>query len=197
MGKRSLSPSEGDALIAVDLQNDFLQGGSLAVPGGIQAVPVFNGYLQLFRSLGLPVFLTRDWHPRDHVSFKSRGGVWPPHCVQGTRGAAFAPELRLTGEEFVVSKADRTENDAYSGFEGTDLEGRLRSLGVTRVFIGGLATEYCVLATVQDALKLGFEVVLLSDVTCAVDVNPGDGAKAREQMVEQGARPAEYRAVAS
>ncbi len=197
MEERIPGPAAGDALIAVDLQNDFIEGGSLAVREGVQTVPVFNAYLELFRSTGLPIFLTRDWHPRDHISFKAHGGTWPPHCVQGTSGAAFAPGLRLSGEEIIVSKADTPEKESYSAFEGTELEGRLRGMGVTRVFVGGLATDYCVLATVLDALTLGLAVVLLTDATRAVDVNPGDGARALEKMVGQGAKPAEYRDVAS
>ena len=197
MNERGLAPGKGDALVAVDLQNDFLEGGSLAVRGGVQAVPVFNAYIELFRSRGLPVFLTRDWHPRNHVSFRAQGGPWPPHCVQGTAGAAFAPDLRLGGDEIIISKADNPERESYSNFEGTDLEARLRGAGVARIFIGGLATDYCVLATVLDGLKLGFEVVLLTDVTRAVDVNPGDGDRALEKMTARGAKASEYRAVAS
>jgi nicotinamidase/pyrazinamidase len=123
----SPAPRPGDALALVDLQNDFLSGGSLAVPQGEQVVPVANSYLHLFRSCRLPVFVTRDWHPADHVSFASRGGPWPPHCVAGTRGAAFASGLDLDGRESVVSKADNRDRDSYSNFEETDLEARLRS----------------------------------------------------------------------
>lgn len=191
------TPAPGDALVVVDVQNDFLSGGSLAVPQGEQVVPVVNKYLNLFRSSGLPVFMTRDWHPANHVSFASRGGTWPPHCVQGTDGAAFARELELTGEEHVVSKADSSDRDTYSGFEETDLAARLKDLAVTRLFIGGLATDYCVLSTVRDALRLGFPVVLLTDVTRAVDVNSGDGEKALREMVGGGALPADYEAVVS
>ena len=197
MKEKRLSPVPGDALVIVDAQNDFLSGGSLAVPQGEQVIPVVNQYLELFRTRRLPVFMTRDWHPPDHVSFLARGGVWPPHCVQGTLGAAFASEIELTGKETIISKADSRDRDSYSNFEETDLEDRLKNLGVRRIFLGGLATDYCVLNTVKDALKLGFEVVLLTDITRAVNVKPGDGERAEEEMIAQGARPADYGAVAS
>jgi len=195
MKEKGFPPVPGDALVIVDVQNDFLSGGSLAVPQGEQIVPVANQYLRLFRSRRLPAFMTRDWHPADHVSFLARGGAWPPHCVQGTQGAAFAAELELSGEETVISKADNRDRDSYSNFEGTDLEDRLRSFGVKRVFTGGLATDYCVLNTVRDALKLGFEVVLLTDITRAVNVKPGDGKRAEEEMIGLGARAADYETV--
>jgi nicotinamidase/pyrazinamidase len=197
MDEKGFFPVPGDALVIVDVQNDFLSGGSLAVPQGEQVVPVVNQYLELFRSRRLPVFMTRDWHPADHVSFLARGGMWPPHCVQGTQGAAFASEIELSGEETIISKADNRDRDSYSNFEETELENRLKSLGVKRVFAGGLATDYCVLNTVRDALKLGFEVALLTDITRAVNVKPGDGERAEEEMIELGARPADYGAVAS
>jgi nicotinamidase/pyrazinamidase len=197
MKEKGFSPVPGDALVIVDAQNDFLSGGSLAVPQGEQIVPVVNQYLELFRTRRLPVFMTRDWHPPDHVSFLARGGVWPPHCVQGTLGAAFASGLQLTGRETIISKADSRDRDSYSNFEETDLEDRLKNLGVKRVFVGGLATDYCVLNTVKDALQLGFEVVFLTDITRAVNVKPGDGERAEEEMIGQGARPADYGAVAS
>jgi nicotinamidase/pyrazinamidase len=188
----NLSPFPGDALVIIDLQNDFLSGGSLAVPGGEQVVPVVNKYLHLFRAMGLPVFMTRDWHPANHVSFASRGGTWPPHCVQGTYGAAFDPELDLSGGERLISKADDRDRDSYSNFDETDMDRRLKELGAKRLFIGGLATDYCVLHTVRDALRHGFEVVLLTDITRAVDVQPGDGARALQEMVDGGAIPADY-----
>src|SRR5579884_3705456 len=118
-----------DALVVVDVQNDFLPGGSLAVPGGDEVVPVLNRYLGLFAERGRPVFATRDWHPPDHGSFRDRGGPWPPHCVAGTRGAAFAPDLRLPAGARVISKGTSRERDTYSGFEGTTLDEELRAAG--------------------------------------------------------------------
>ena len=134
------------------------------------------------------MFATRDWHPADHCSFQAQGGPWPPHCIAGTPGAEFAPGLRLPDGTVVVSKATTPERDAYSGFEGTDLEARLRRLGVKRLFVGGLATDYCVLNTVLDARARDFEVCLLADAIRAVDVHPGDGERAVERMQAADAR---------
>lgn len=175
------------ALLIVDVQNDFLPGGSLAVPHGDEVIPVLNRYIALARSRGAPVFASRDWHPRNHSSFRARGGPWPEHCVAGTPGAAFAPGLELPPEAVVISKAMREDADAYSSFEGTDLAPRLRKLGVKHVLVGGLATDYCVLNTVRDALKSGFEVLLLRDAIRAVNVQPGDGERAERQMAQAGA----------
>ncbi len=179
----------GDGLIIVDLQRDFLPGGALAVPRGDEVVPVMNRYIRLFREKRLPVVATRDWHPPDHCSFRSQGGPWPPHCVQGTPGAEFAPGLELPEDVIIVSKATSRDQEAYSGFQGTDLDERLREMGVKRLFVGGLATDYCVLATVRDALALGYQVCLLLDAVRAVDVNPGDGERAVEEMKTLGALP--------
>lgn len=175
------------ALLIVDVQNDFLPGGSLAVPQGDEVIPVLNRYIALARSRGVPVFASRDWHPRNHCSFRAHGGPWPEHCVAGTPGAAFAPGLDLPPEAVVISKAMREDTDAYSSFEGTDLGPRLRKLGVKHLLVGGLATDYCVLNTVRDALKSGFEVLLLQDAIRAVNVQPGDGERAERQMAQAGA----------
>ena len=193
----SIEPRPGDALIVVDVQKDFLPGGSLAVPHGDEVVPVLNRYMEIFSSRGLPVFATRDWHPPEHCSFTEQGGPWPPHCVAGSEGAAFADGLRLPAETVVVSKATTPDKDAYSGFQDTGLAQRLREAGVRRVFVGGLATDYCVLNTVRDALAEGFEVVLLEDAIRAVDVQPGDGERAVKEMLDAGAVPARIDAVAA
>ena len=179
----------GDALIAVDVQNDFLPGGSLAVPKGDEVVPPLNRYLAAFHAAGLPIFATRDWHPANHCSFKAQGGPWPPHCVAETDGARFSADLELPAGTTIISKATTPAKDAYSGFEGTDLEARLRAQGVRRLFIGGLATDYCVLNTVRDARKNGFEVYLLTDAIRAVNVKPDDGRRAEDEMRRLGARP--------
>lgn len=186
----ALQLKAGDALIAVDVQNDFLPGGSLAVPAGDQVVPVLNGYLARFAALGFPIFATRDWHPTDHCSFAAQGGPWPPHCVAETFGAAFAGTLALPSGSTVISKATRSDRDAYSGFSGTDLAACLREANVNRVFVGGLATDYCVLQTVLDAIGAGFACVLLLDAVRAVEVHPGDGAAAIKAMVDAGAQTA-------
>ena len=177
-----------DALIIVDLQNDFCPGGALPVPDGDQIVPVVNRLIESAARAGVPVFASRDWHPPDHISFKTRGGVWPPHCVQGTQGAAFHPGLRLSETAVIISKGTEREKEAYSGFEGTDLAGRLRLARRTRLWIGGLAQDYCVKQTVLDARRLGFEVRLIRSATRPVDVRPGDGKRALEEMRLAGAR---------
>lgn len=187
MAENPLAPGPGDALIVVDVQNDFLPGGALGVPHGDDVVPVLNEYLRRFAQRRLPVYATRDWHPPDHCSFLAAGGPWPPHCIAGSAGAAFAPGLALPPDAVVVSKATAREPDAYSGFGGTDLAERLRAAGVGRVFVGGLATDYCVLNTVKDALAAGFAAVLLLDAVRAVDVSPGDGVAAIAEMRELGA----------
>ncbi len=180
-------PQPGDALIVVDVQNDFLPGGSLAVPDGDAVIPVLNQYIRLFTERGLPVFATREMHPPNHASFKSEGGLWPPHCVPGTHGAEFASGLQLPAGVDIISKANQPELDVYSGFQATDLTKKLKKLKVKRLWIGGLATDYCVLYTVLDALRLGFEVFVLEDAVRAVDVRPDDGAKAIQEMRDHGA----------
>ena len=181
-------PHTGDALLIEDVQNDFLHGGSLAVPRGDEVVPVLNRYLQIFTTQNLPVYAARDWHPERHCSFRAQGGPWPPHCVAGTRGAEFAAALRLPPSAVIVSKATTAEQEAYSSFQGTDLDQQLRAANIRRLFIGGLATDYCVLNTVKDGITLGFEVLLLADAIRAVDVKPGDGARAQAEMQQLGAR---------
>lgn len=184
---KSALPTRGDALLVVDVQRDFLPGGSLPVPRGDEVVPILNGYIALFRKHDLPIIASRDWHPPDHCSFMAQGGPWPTHCVAGTEGAAFAPSLELPHEAVIISKATTASKDAYSAFERTELNTHLRQLGVSRVFVGGLATDYCVLHTVCDALRLGYRVVLLLDAIRAVDVVAGDGERAIVTMQEAGA----------
>jgi nicotinamidase/pyrazinamidase len=175
----------GDALLVTDVPRDFLPGGSLAVPGGDAVVPVLNRYLAVWRARGLPVVATRDWHPPDHCSFHARGGPWPVHCVAGTRGAEFDPGLALPPDAIVVSKATAPEREAYSAFEGTDLDLRLRAAGVRRLFVGGVATEYCVASTVRDAVARGYRVVVLRDAVRAID--PGAAQEAEAEMARRGA----------
>jgi nicotinamidase/pyrazinamidase len=186
-----------DALLIVDVQNDFLPGGNLAVPAGDEVIPVLNRAITLFGWHALPVYATRDWHPADHCSFATQGGPWPPHCVAGTSGAAFASSLALPPAAHIVSKATTVEKDAYSGFAETDLAQQLRAQRVTRLFIGGLATDYCVLNTVRDALAQDFGVVLLLDAIRAVELNPGDGRTAINEMVVRGAEPVLFSAIES
>lgn len=178
-----------DAMLLVDVQVDFLPGGNLAVRRGDEVVPALNRYVAAASRSSVPVFASRDWHPRNHCSFRARGGPWPEHCVAGTPGAAFAPGLDLPRDAVVISKATTAEADAYSAFQGTDLAQRLRTLGVRRLLVGGLATDYCVLNTVLDARKKGFDVLLLADAIRAVDVKPGDGERAEREMRTAGAVP--------
>jgi len=178
----------GDALIVVDIQVDFLPGGALGVPGGDEVVPVINRYIRCFSERGLPVFASRDWHPPQHCSFRSNGGIWPAHCVAETHGAAFGPGLELPPDTGMIYKATRQDREAYSALDGTGLEEQLRKAGVDRLFIGGLATDYCVLNTVRDALRLGFEAIVLRDACRAVNLEPGDGTAAEKEMRDRGAR---------
>lgn len=182
--------TEGDALLLVDVQNDFLPGGKLAVTGGDEIIPVLNRYIALFQDTGLPVFATRDWHPADHCSFTARGGIWPAHCIAGSVGASFPSGLRLPASAIAISKATSAQADAYSGFEGTDLAQRLRALRAKRLFVGGLATDYCVLNTVLDGLEHGFKIVLLLDAVRAVNLAPDDGTAAIGKMTSHGAHTA-------
>lgn len=183
-----MKPHKGDALLVVDVQKDFLPGGSLAVSDGNAVIPVLNKYIQLFLNAGLPVFATRDWHPPDHSSFEQYGGIWPSHCVAETDGAKFGKALQLTPETSIISKATTPEAEAFSGFSDTSLDKQLHETGVHQLFIGGLATDYCVLNTVKDALKLGYTVFLLEDGIRAVDIQPGDGEKAKNEMLQCGAK---------
>jgi nicotinamidase/pyrazinamidase len=183
-----LKPGVGDALLVVDVQNDFLPGGSLAVARGDEVVPLLNRCLALFAKKELPLYASRDWHPSDHCSFRAQGGPWPPHCMADTYGAEFPATLELPADAVIISKADTPEKDAYSAFGGTDLGLRLKAIDVRRLFVGGLATDYCVLNTVKDALALGYAVVLLADAVRAVEATPGDGEKAMMEMRTLGAQ---------
>ena len=190
------------ALVIVDLQNDFCPGGSLAVPDGDQIVPVVNDLIEKFSRAGLPIFATRDWHPDNHVSFsegipsgKAQGGLWPPHCVQNTTGARFHPDLRLPDNATIISKADSPDRDAYSGFEGTDLAALLKEAGVDQIIVCGLATDYCVKATVLDGLKAGLAVTVVEDAIRGVDVQPGDSQTALDELQATGAMLVQHSAI--
>ena len=184
--------SQRDALIVVDVQNDFCPGGALAVENGDEVVPVLNRYIERFVALRLPIFATRDWHPIKTSHFKVYGGIWPVHCVQGTHGAEFHPDLKLTPEITIVSAGMAADEDGYSGFLGRDSSGRslaalLRDRGVERLLIGGLATDYCVKHTVLDGIQEGFQVVLIGDAVRGVNLNPGDSEQAIKEMSAAGA----------
>lgn len=183
----SIRLSSSDALLIVDVQNDFLPGGRLAIPDGGHVVPVLNEYIDFFVNAKQPVFATRDWHPVNHCSFVEQGGDWPVHCVADTDGAMFADDLMLPENTFVISKASTIEQDAYSGFQGTHLKQRLLEKNISQLFIGGLATDYCVLNTVIDALQEQFKVYLLRDAIKAVNLQATDGQAAIQKMEQAGA----------
>jgi nicotinamidase/pyrazinamidase len=174
------------ALIVVDVQNDFCPGGTLAVPHGDEVVEPLNHVIDEFLQRGEPVYKSRDWHPPTTKHFADYGGVWPAHCVQNTKGAEFHPALRDDPRITIISKG-LGDTNCYSAFDETDLLAQLRQQNVEEVVVGGLATDYCVKSTVLDALKNGFKVKALRDAMRAVDVQPGDGERAIEEMREAGA----------
>lgn len=175
------------ALIVVDVQNDFCPGGSLAVAHGDEVVAPLNNLMREFLDRGEPVFKTRDWHPARTSHFKAYGGTWPVHCVQGTPGAEFHPDLLDDPRITIISKGIDESADGYSGFDGTSLAQILREEEVQEVLVGGLATDYCVKHTVLDARREGFEVKALADAMRAVNVNRDDGARAVAEMRDAGA----------
>jgi nicotinamidase/pyrazinamidase len=157
-----------DALLVTDVQNDFLPGGKLAVPRGDRVISPINRLIALFMKNMLPIFATRDWHPKNHCSFKEQGGPWPSHCIAGTNGAKFSTRLQLPDAVKIVSKATRPEAEAYSSFEGTDLFCRLKNARIKRIFIVGLATDYCVHDSAKDAAQLGLNPVVLTDAIASI-----------------------------
>lgn len=180
------------ALIVVDVQNDFCPGGALGVRGGDQIVPVLNRYIEKFSRARLPIIATRDWHPEKTSHFKSGGGPWPAHCIRQTQGAEFHADLKLGEEAVVVSKGTAPDEDGYSAFQARDISGTtlaelLRRSGVETIFIGGLATDYCVKYTVLDGLQHGFCAVVLGDAIRGVDLDPNDSRRALNEMSAAGA----------
>jgi nicotinamidase/pyrazinamidase len=180
------------ALLVVDVQNDFCAGGTLAVPDGDRVIPVLNRYMKGADEHGMPVYLSRDWHPASSRHFIAYGGEWPAHCVQHTEGARFHPLLDVPADATIVTKGDDPDRAGYSAFEGhTDsgesLEADLRARGIERLAIGGLATDYCVRASVIDALRAKLHVVVLADAIAGVNVHPEDSARALQDMERAGA----------
>ena len=175
----------GDALLLVDVQNDFCPGGSLAVSNGDDIIPVLNGWLRAARDKAVPVYASRDWHPADHLSFEAQGGRWPRHCVQGTPGAAFHADLELFDNTVTITKGDRADRDQHSAFDGTDLEERLRTKGIQRLWVAGLARDICVRASVLDAVKLGFEVHVIKAATRPVF--EAEAERSLDEMLKAGA----------
>ena len=182
---------KAEALLIVDVQNDFCPDGALAVPGGDRVVEPLNRMAAGFAAAGLPVLASRDWHPPVTRHFSGFGGVWPAHCVQETPGAAFHPALRLPEGAVVISKGIDPDRDAYSAFDGLDAAGNplgeiLARLRVKQLVVGGLATDYCVRSSVLDARKAGLEVMLLTDAIAGVDLAAGDSDKALDEMERAG-----------
>lgn len=178
--------------MVVDVQNDFCPGGALAVQGGDEVVTVLNRYVERFAAAGLPMFITRDWHPPRTSHFKSFGGIWPTHCVQNTAGAEFHRGLSVDPRMILVSKGMLPDEDSYSAFHARDEAGvplaqRLVDLGVGRIFVGGIATDYCVKHTVLDGLQAGFAMVVLGDAIRGVNLSPDDSEKALAEMRAAGA----------
>lgn len=179
----------GDALLVADIQNDFLPRGALGIAGGDRILPALHRYMERFQAKGLLIWLSRDWHPPDHCSFNKQGGPWPVHCVAGTAGALPPESFRPPPQAFTIYKATARDREAYSAFQDTSLDQELRDHHVRRLFVGGLATDYCVLNSVKDGLRLGYTVHLLMDGICAVNAHPSDGQQAEDEMIRLGAYP--------
>lgn len=182
----------GDGLLLVDPQNDFCPGGSLPVTDGDAVMPVLSEWAAKAAAAGVPVFVSRDWHPARTTHFKEFGGVWPPHCVQGTRGAEFHPALRLPASAAIVSKGMGETEEAYSAFQalderGTMLDALLQQAGVKHLYVMGLATDYCVKASALGGLEHGLRVTAVSEGMRAVNLKPDDGDAAIQELREAGA----------
>lgn len=181
------------ALLVVDVQNDFCPGGALGVPEGDKIIPRLNKYVKIFSKNKLPVFASRDWHPVRTRHFRDFGGIWPVHCIQNTKGAAFHPKLKLPKEAILLYKGTDPEKDSYSVFQTEDASGMnfiklLNRLGVKELYVGGLATDYCVKFSTIDALRQGFKVKLLMDAIKGVNLKPHDSEKAVKEMIKKGAK---------
>jgi len=189
-----------DALLIVDVQNDFCPGGALAVAEGDKVVAPLNRVAARFAERRRPVYASRDWHPPDTTHFAPFGGPWPVHCLAESTGAAFHPRLKLPDDVIVITKGQDRRDHGYSAFDGTAPDGgsltdELRRRGVERLYVGGLATDYCVRQTVLDALRHGLRVTVLTDAIAGVDVQPGDAQRAVEEMKTAGAEFAESESV--
>ena len=180
--------TEADALIVTDIQIDFLPGGALPVPESNEIIPVINNYIKRFKTAQAQIIASRDWHPEDHISFKAQGGLWPPHCIQDTPGAKFSPDLKLPPNSLIISKATQPNHEAYSAFDHTNLTDELYKCKVKRLFVSGLATDYCVLNTVLDGCRLGFETIVLMDATLGINAKTRDVDHAVESMRKNGAK---------
>lgn len=184
--QRKMPDKVNRALIVVDVQNDFCPGGALGVARGDEVIAPLNSLIEKFLARGDLVVKSRDWHPPETKHFAKHGGAWPVHCVRETSGAAFHPELADDPRIVVVSKGT-DDQDNYSAFDGTDLAELLRERGIEEVWVGGLATDYCVKHTVLDAARAGFRVKAIEDAMRAVNLEPHHGAHALEEMRRAGA----------
>lgn len=185
MAKPTEALQRGDALLIVDVQNDFCPGGALPIAEGHDVVPVLNRWVAAAGEKGVPVYASRDWHPVGHLSFDESGGQWPPHCIQDTQGADYHPDLALPGDAIQIIKGTRFDQDQYSAFHHTGLGEHLKKQGIKRLWVGGLAEDVCVRATVLDAREHGFDVRVIKDATRPV--TPEGGERARREMEEAGA----------
>jgi nicotinamidase/pyrazinamidase len=195
--KHALRP--GDVLLVVDPQNDFMPGGALGVPGGDAIVPILNKWIAATAALDLPIVISRDWHPPHHISFKQRGGPWPPHCIQDTAGADFYKDLVIPENAIIINKAFVADKDAYSAFEGvtadagTPLADKLRELGAKRIWIGGLALDYCVYYSALSAHELGFEFHVILPACRAIAKESAEKAMAHMRqlgvLIEEDGQP--------
>jgi nicotinamidase/pyrazinamidase len=176
----------GDALVIVDVQNDFCPGGALPIERGDEVVPVLNRWIAAAVARKAPVYASRDWHPVDHISFTQQGGLWPPHCLQDTQGAQFHSDLHMPDSVIKITKGVRFDHDQNSIFDATGLTYQLRRKAINRLWVGGLAEDVCVLATILDARRNGFDVVLIEDATRPVSADNGE--RARKQMRDSGAQ---------
>ena len=188
-----MTNSRESALLVVDIQQDFCAGGALAAPGGDDIIPAVNRHLADAHAHDIAVYATRDWHPEQTSHFKEYGGTWPPHCVQGTQGAQFHPDLKLPPDAIIVNKGDDPERHGYSAFEGHTSSGKpllddLRDRRITRVYVMGIATDYCVRESALDALRAGLEVRVLADAIAGIDVRPGDVQRALDEISAAGAQ---------
>ena len=173
----------GDALLIVDVQIDFCPGGALPIDDGDAVVPVLNRWIAAAVDAHVPIYASRDWHPAGHLSFTDCGGQWPPHCLQDSEGARFHPDLHLPSSVSLVTKGVRFDKDQYSAFDDTGLATELRRKQIRRVWIGGLAQDVCVRATVVGAREEGFETVVIADATRPVTCAGGESANADMRRV--------------
>lgn len=179
-----------DLLLIVDPQVDFLPGGALAVPCGDEIIPLLNQYIKEAQQSNIPIVISRDWHPQNHISFKSQNGPWPEHCIQYTPGAAFSSELNIPENAIIVDKAFLVSTESYSALEGLihetlqPITKKLNELNIQRIWIAGLALDYCVYHTAIMGKKLGFDVKVLISACRGIDVTTSEKAIKEMQALD-------------